>query len=301
MSIRARVKLRLGCILLVYFGLSSSIELCAQQPEGTGPSKVAKNLAWLPPDLDAQIPRDKSELTCPLQSVLEQAGARAVELTRTLENFTALEEIRYQRIGPDDFVEQSDSSTFEYNFGFESHGGGRSTQEYRNPAKGGHTFPSSTQDVGLVAMALIFLPGLQSDYEMTCEGLIKWREKPAYLIRFAQRKDKPGRTLRIRSDKGTYPVMLRGRAWISAENAQVLHMEIKSMEPIHAYKLRSATIAIDYGAVEIHSLNIEMWLPHTIDAYWEYETYRVILLHTFTNFQVFSVDTLERVKPPNTN
>lgn len=301
MSTGSVLKLCLKCIFVLCFGLDSSMRLCAQQSKSATSAKDGKNLPWSPPDIDAQIPTNMGEMACPLQSVLEQAGARAVELTRTLENFTALEEIRYQRNGPDDHVEESDSSTFDYNFGFENHGAGRSTQEYRTPAKGGHTFPSSTQDVGLVAMALIFLPGLQSDYEMTCEALIKWHDQPAYLIGFEQRRDKPGRTLRLRSDKGTYPVMLRGRAWISAENSQVLHMEIKSMEAVHACKLRSAAIAIDYGAVQIRSLKIELWLPHAIDAYWEYENYRVILLHRFTNFQAFSVDTLETVKPPKTN
>ena len=89
------------------------------------------------PILMRRFPQIWVRLACPLQSVLEQAGARAVELTRTLENFTALEEIRYQRIGPDDHVEESDSSTFDYNFGFENHGAGRSTQEYRNTGERG--------------------------------------------------------------------------------------------------------------------------------------------------------------------
>jgi hypothetical protein len=207
--------------------------------------------------------------------------------------------MQYRRLQQDGSLEESDASVFDYTFGFEKRGAGRGSQEYRTPTKGGHTFPASNQDTGEAALALIFLPAMQTDYEMRCEGVDKWNGKLAYLIHFEQKKDKAARTLVFRSDRGMYPVMLRGRAWISAENNQVLHLEANTMDAISVYKLRSSAIAVDYGPVQIHSQSINLWLPKNIEAYWEYDNYRVILFHTFTNFRVFSVETEEKTKLPN--
>ncbi len=196
-------------------------------------------------------------------------------------------------------MEESDSSVFDYTFGFEKRSGGRASQEYRTPTKGSHAFPASGRDTGQAALALIFLPSMQTDYEIKCEGTQKWNGQPAYVIHFEQKKEKPARTFRFQGEKGVYPGMLRGRAWISTENGQVLHLETNLVHAIPAYKILGNAVAIDYGPVQIHSQNMELWLPQSIEAYWEYENYKLILVHTFTNFRVFSVETEEKVKLPN--
>lgn len=233
-------------------------------------------------------------LTCPLSTVLEEVGARAVELTANLENFTAKEQIAYIRLGEQGDVQEQNSSIFDYTFGFETRGAGRASQEYRTVAKDGHPFVASGQDTGLAALPLIFLPAMQGDYEMSCEGVDKWRDRLTYVIRFVQKKDKPARTLLFRAEKGVSPLPLRGRA----DDAQVLHLETNLVQSVPALKLRASAIAIDYGPVQLQSKKIELWLPQYVEAYWEYERYRVILSHTLTNFQVFSVETQEKVSLP---
>ena len=271
----------------------------AQEPTGVVTLGKRKQLLWTPPNVEAPLPVRSGVAPCSLSAVLEQAGKRAVELTATLENFTAEEEIQYEKFEQSGLLEESDSSVFDYTFGFENRGGGRVSQEYRTPSKRGHAFPASSQDTGLAALALIFLPGMQLDYEMSCEGVDNWNGQPAFVIHFEQRKDKPARTLQFRSERGVYAVRLRGRAWISVDNAQVLHLETTSVHSIPAYKLQSNAIAIDYGPVQIRSRKMELWLPQSIEAFWEYQNYRIILVHTFTNFRLFSVDTEEKVKPPS--
>jgi hypothetical protein len=117
--------------------------------------------------------------------------------------------------------------------------------------------------------------------------------------RSGNQKTSPYERCNFAATKVSIPRCLRGRAWIAIDNAQVLHMEINLMHVIPAYKLKSAGIAIDYGPVQIHSRKMDLWLPQNIETYWEYEGYR--LQHALTNFQVFSVDTQEKVKLPSTN
>ena len=190
-----------------------------------------KEIKWATPNVEAPLPAGSESVPCNLSKVLEQAGARAVELTTALEDFTASEEIRYEKLGQSGAVEESDSSVFDYTLAFETRGCGRAIQEYRSPSKGGHPFAASSQATGQAALALIFLPSLQTDYDITCEGVDKWNGQLAYVTHFEQKKDKPPRTLQFRSGKGVYPVMLRGRAWISTENAHVLHLETNLVQP----------------------------------------------------------------------
>jgi hypothetical protein len=290
---------RLAAMTVFCLASCWSARVVGQEPTEAESRGKRKELRWAPPDVETALPAVSRIAPCVLSTVLERVGVRASEFAATLEKFTAQEEIQYEKFGQDGALEESDSSVFDYTFGFEQRGAGRGSQEYRTPTKGGHAFPASNQDTGQAALALIFLPAIRTDYEMRCEGVDNSNGKSAYVIHFEQRKDKAARTLVFAGERGVYPVMLRGRAWISAENNQVLHLEANTMDAIRVYKVRNSTIAVDYGPVQIHSQSINLWLPKSIEAYWEYQNYRVILMHTFTNFRVFSVETEEKVKLPN--
>ena len=187
---------------------------------------------------------------------------------------------------------------FDYVYAFERSRGGRASREYRTPAKGSHAFPASNQDTGLAALALIFLPSLQTDYEMNCEGLDKWNGQFAWVMHFQQRKDKPRRTLQFRTDAGLVGAMLKGRAWISMERGQVLHLETNLMQDRPSTNLRLSAISVDYALVQIESKKLELWLPKRVEAYWEISSHRIILYHSFSDFKVFSVDTEQNIERP---
>jgi hypothetical protein len=257
-----------------------------------------RDLRWAPPNVEAALPSLTSIPPCDEGKVLQQAGARAVELTTNLENFTAEERIDYQRLNRDGVPEEVDASVFEYVFAFENVGGGRGSREYRNPAKGGHAFPASGQDTGEVALALIFLPQMQTDYQMKCEGLDKWKGQLAWVVHFRQRKDKPAHTLQFRVTKGTYFAKLAGRAWIAMDGGQIIHLETNTMEAIPSINIQSGSTSIDYAPVQIQSKKLELWLPQRIEAYWEIADRRLILYHTFRDFKVFSVDTEQNIQKP---
>lgn len=278
----------LGCVPLA----------AARRQSGAAKPAKLKGLNWTPPNVDAPLRSIASIPPCDVANVLREAGAHALELTTNLENFSAEEQIQYERLDQTAIPEENDSGVFDYEFAFEQNGAGRSSREYRTPAKGGHAFPASAQDTGQVALALIFHPHMQSDYDMSCEGLDKWKGQLAWVIRFQQRKDRPRRTLQFRTDAGSYAAMLKGRAWISMESGQVLHLETNLMQDIPPMDLRRSAISVDYAPVEIQSRKLELWLPERIEAYWEIGGRRIILYHTFSNFKVFSVDTEQNIEKP---
>jgi hypothetical protein len=258
-----------------------------------------KDLIWSPPDVNAPLRSLSSIPPCDVAKVLQQAGAHVLELTTNLENFTAQEKIEYEKLNQIGFLEEHDSGVFDYVFAFErGAGGARVSREYRTPANGSQVFPASEQDTGQVALGLIFHPNMQSDYDMSCEGLDKWKGQYAWVIQFQQRRDKPRRTLLFRTHEGSYAAMLKGRAWISMGSGQVLRLETTLMKDIPEMDVQSSVVSVDYAPVEIQSRKLELWLPQRVEAYWKISSHRTILYHTFSNFKLFSVETEQNVQKP---
>jgi hypothetical protein len=290
---------RKGALLILVICLVAAEAMPFPSP-GQGDAKPAKHkdLNWIPPDVNAPLKSLSSIPPCDLSKVLEAAGRHALELTSNLENFTAEEKIEYAQLNSSGFLEESDSGVFDYVFAFDRVGGVRTSREFRTPAPGTRAFPASGQDTGQVALGLIFHPDMQSDYDMTCMGLDKWNGQPAWVVQFQQRKARPRRTLQFRGPDKMYPAMLKGRAWLSVEGAQVLHLETTLMKDIPDINIRSSVISVDYAPVTIESRKLELWLPQRVEAYWEIWTHKIVLYHTFRDFKLFSVDTEQNVRKP---
>src|ERR1019366_5739748 len=122
-------------------------------------------LGWNPPNTDAKIRSLDKSISCDLSGILDQTGRRATEFANTLEKFTAQESIEYKRFDRRGDLKETQSGTFDYTFAFEERDGGTASQEYRAATKGSRVFVEAGHDVGQVALALIFLPSLQTDYE----------------------------------------------------------------------------------------------------------------------------------------
>jgi hypothetical protein len=70
---------------------------------------------------------------------------------------------------------------------------------------------------------------------------------------------------------------------------------------ILAIQLREMAISVDYAAVESPSQNLEVWLPQFAIAYTDYADRRMIIEHTFSDFQLFSVKTEQVIQSPKKN
>lgn len=289
-------------ILTVKFRMSRAIALSclasiactnlpAQQQNAKEPQAQRNHLKWAPPNVDAPLRSLTAIPPCDIAKVMQDVGSHALELTANLQNFTAEEQIAYEQWSYSGVPQDNDSGLFHYVFAFEQHGGEVVSREYRNPTKGGHAFPASGQDTGQVTLGLIFLPRMQPDYDMKCEGRDQWKGHPAWVIRFRQRKDRPRRTMQFYIQGGKIGAMLKGRAWIDIDSGQVLHLETNLMHGIPDAGVRRGALTVDYAPVEIHSRQVQLWLPQQLEAFWEFGTYRVILFHTFHNFRLFTVET----------
>ena len=145
----------------------------------------------------------------------------------------------------------------------------------------------------------MFLPDLQTDYEMKCEGTDERNGEPEWVVHFQQRKDRPSRTATVWVSGVNRAGMLKGRAWIAKNNFQIVHLESSLMDGVPDIELEGLAVSVDYRPVQSPSSSLELWLPANIATYWEYQAHRAILEHRFSDFQFFTVDTKEKVQEPS--
>jgi VWFA-related protein len=252
----------------------------------------SRSLNWTPPLLDAPFLPAKASVPCVLSDILDRAGARAIQLYNDLQSFSAQEEIEYQASDHMGYLQDAKTGTFDYVVLFQQTPQGTKVEESRKPKRGSHIQTVFAQDVGLPEMALMFLPEIQGDYEIKCEGTAEWNGQRADVVSFAQRKDKSSHTLSFRDLKGAvHAARLKGRAWIKADSGEVIHLESGLMEEIPKTKVRHWYLSVDYVSVEFHAQNVHLLLPQTVDAYCDFEDHRTIAYHTFSDFMLFSVQT----------
>jgi VWFA-related protein len=257
-----------------------------------------RSLNWTPPLLDAPLRSGDPSVPCVLSDVLERAGRRAIQLYDDLQSFSAQEKIDYQASDHMGYLQDSQTGTFDYVVLFEQTPHGTNVEESRKPKRGKHVPAIFSQDVGVAEMALMFLPEIQGDYEMKCDGSTEWRGQHADVVSFVQRKDRSSHTLAFRDAKGAlHAAKLKGRAWINSDFGEVIHLESGLLEGIPNTKVRQWYLSADYGPVKFNEENIRLLLPQTVDAYCDFDDHRSIVYHTFSDFMLFAVRIVQDVKP----
>jgi hypothetical protein len=286
---------------LAAIGLFATCPAAKSQPSGPTQEKQKKpaELHWDPPQVDEPVPGLSITPPCSLHNVLNQAGHRAAELVDLLQNFDAHEHLRFEQTDRLGMSEMFIAENFDYLVDFGEQSGPLKVQETRTPLAGSDNAHLSTiVDKGLPVLALIFYPGMQSDYEMRCEGSTQWNNQLAWVVYFRQVDGVRPRTLSMGTAASVIPVSLKGRAWIAADTGQIMHLETNLVKGVPIIELRANAVSIDYAPVEFPSRYIQLWLPKSAVAYTDYGKRRTIIEHTFSDFQLFSVQTQQIIEKP---
>jgi hypothetical protein len=190
---------------------------------------------------------------------------------------------------------------FDYLVDFGEKSDALTVHETRTPLAGSdNAHVNEIADRGLPVLALLFNPNLQSDYEMRCEGFAQWDNQPAWVVYFRQSTEKRPRTSGIRTEKQILEVSLKGPGWIAPDSGQVMHLETNLVKGIATIGLQGNAVSVDYAPVKFRSRDVEIWLPQSATAYSDYGKRRMIIGHTFLDFQPFSVRTQQVIEKPKT-
>jgi hypothetical protein len=163
-------------------------------------------------------------------------------------------------------------------------------------------FPYQLASHGLPSIVLIFHPLLVSDFNMKCEGLGRIGGSLAWQVYFEQREDPVSQIRRYRVNARTFPVALKGRAWIDANTRQVVRLETDLREPYPDLRLAAEHLVMEYGPVQFKSRKEVPWLPASADYYAIYAGHRFHRRHTFTDYFLFSIEDQQKIgAPPKEN
>jgi tetratricopeptide (TPR) repeat protein len=256
---------------------------------------------WMPPDVDAAVPAVEPGASCAVDDVVKKAGERLTELVSDVDRFTATESFSHESINRLGIPAPPEKRKFNYVVSLqEVQRGYLIAEEYRTAEGGPAAFPDGVETKGLPALVLIFHPYNAGSFEMTCEGLARWNGGLAWQVHFKQRPDKPNRmkSYRIGAEGPSYHVSLKGRAWISADNYQIVRLETDLISPIPQIRLLADHAAIEYGPVRFEKGNVSMWLPQSADVYYDWKGRRVHRRHSFSNYLLFGVEDKQKITVP---
>ncbi|HEY1470721.1 MAG TPA: tetratricopeptide repeat protein [Candidatus Acidoferrum sp.] len=255
---------------------------------------------WAPPDVDAGVPPTAPRVSCSLQDVLHKTQQRILKQLGDLEKFSATERVEHQVLDVSGVWTNPVSQDFDYLI-FVHHTASLPYyfDEDRNGGESLYSFPSTLATRGLVSLGFMVVnPVFSKDFQFTCEGLGARNGKPAWQLYFAQRADVPSR-VRSWNYKGiNYPIPLKGRMWVGANNFNIMHLETTLREPVAGLRLKREQLMVDYGPVRFRSAATELWLPSQGEMYFELLGHRYHHKHTLTNYLLFDVDTKNKIKAP---
>ena len=256
---------------------------------------------WLPPDVDEKMPLVETGAACPLDDVVQKAGDQLVAFVRDVDRFTATETLTHESINKYGISLAAEKRKFDYLVSIQdSRKGYLSVTEYRNGGGAQEEFPDGIVTNGLPALVLVFHPYYAPNYEMACEGLARANNGLAWQIHFRQRPDKPNaiKSYQFGMKGPSYPVALKGRVWISADNYQIMRMETDIVAPIPQIRLIAEHAAIEYGPVKFQQGQVTLWLPQSAEVYFAWGRRQIHRRHSFSNYLMFGVDENQRIAAP---
>jgi tetratricopeptide (TPR) repeat protein len=244
---------------------------------------------WAPPGVDDAKPPVVTDVKCPYDQVLEKSGARVQQLVEDVSHFLATEYLVHEQL--DRFGNPNSKETRKFYYVAtirEQSPGYFMVDEDRQLQRGEVTNPDGIITKGFMSLALIFHPDIRSDFQISCEGLSQWQGQAAWLMYFRQRDDKPSRFGKYIVGRQPYDVRLKGRAWITASDFEIVRMESELLRPVD--KLSVQHQIVQYGPVHFNSRNVDLWLPKSVDLYLEINRRRYYRQHSFDRYTLFSVD-----------
>jgi tetratricopeptide (TPR) repeat protein len=269
-------------------------------PSGTDLSLAASEpflpeSSWGPPGVDDVRPPVAPGVVCPYQPVLDAASERVKELADNIMRFAAVEDMVHEQLDKTGNPITKETRKFNYVASItEEQPGYLSTSEYRDLRYGVTDLPDHIATTGFVTLALIFHPDMRDNFQMTCEGLGDWHGQPAWLMYFRQRDDKPDRFADYIVGTQRYPMKLKGRAWISTSNLQIVRIESDLLSPLPQMPVQHQIV--EYGPVRFQSDKTELWLPQRVDIYLELNHHRYHRRHSFGHYMLFAVNSQDKTQ-----
>jgi hypothetical protein len=253
---------------------------------------------WSAPDSDLVGSEIMSGAPCSLSQVLSNVGKRVEELVQNVEKFSATEVVEHHSVDRSGHLKPAEIRKFNYVVSMaKTRSGLIDVEEYRTGASNSE-FPDHIATIGTPALILIFHPKYVNDFIITCEGLSQWQGRPAWRLRYEERRDRRDAMMGVKLPSGSFHLRLRGRAWVLSDSYQVKHLESDVADPVPKIRLRLQHQNVDYSPVRSPETKREVWLPESTEMYMDFLGRRFYRRHDFTDIEFFSVRVEQTISDP---
>jgi hypothetical protein len=246
--------------------------------------------------MDLHKPPPSQFGACSLDDVLPHVSANAREFVDNVNRITATEILKLERRRRNGQLEDTVHIKANYVVNIQLRDSRYfAVDEYRNvqPDRGGFI-----EAIGSTTLVLVFHPIHLDEFDVTCKGLGIWHGTPAYLLNFQQRPDRPNTMSDFSTRAGTYPINLKGTAWVDATTFQVVHLETDLLNPIPELFLDLEHQSLDYGPVAFAARHVSLWLPQSVDINVHLSGKQFNARHFYSNYQLFVIDTGQKIAKP---
>jgi tetratricopeptide (TPR) repeat protein len=255
--------------------------------------------AWQPPGIDDVRLSLAQGVECPAGQVIYESGKRVEELVDDVARVAAIEDITHQTLDEVGNPINTENRKYDYVASItETDSGLLAVDEYRTSVTRLYDYPGGIASTGFSSLALVFHPHVRDNFELRCEGLGDWNGRATWLIHFQQRDDRPNVTHSYDIGGQIYPVKLKGRAWISPDKFQIVRIEAEMVRPMPEILLLSEHQIVDYGPVPFPRKEVSLWLPKSVEIYFDFRKHRYHRRHSFDHYMLYSVDSVEKRKEP---
>ncbi len=249
--------------------------------------------AWGPPGIDDVKPTIAPGVICPSDQVIDMSGKRVKQFVDSMAQFSAVEDLVHEQLDQIGSPITKETRKFDYVASItEERPGFLAVDEYRNTRYGIPDLPDHIATTGFVTLALVFHPDMRDNFQITCEGLGQWHGQAAWLMRFQQREDKPNRLENLQVGEEAYRVDQKGRAWISADNFQIVRIESELVNPVQRLSVQHQIA--EYGPVHFQKKDIDLWLPQSADLFFQINRQRYHRRHSFDHYMLFSINSEDK-------
>ncbi len=260
-------------------------------------SEPELTVTWQPPGIDEAKPSIAAGVTCPYEQVLAGIESNAQQLAENVGRFAAIEDMLHERLDSFGNPTGREITKFDYVANISQPAPGLlQVDEFRTGRYGVDSLPDDIVTGGFPSLALVFLPSIRVNYEITCEGLSEWHGQAVWLMHFRQREDRPSSIGRFKAGSTAYPINLKGRAWITADTFQIVRLESELVSPMRQIQFLTEHSIAEYGPVHFQKKNVDLWLPKSADVYLDIRHHRYHRRHSFDHYMLFSIDSEQKVR-----
>lgn len=277
----------------------SEITTSFPDPLRAVPKAALSTQTWRPPDVDDAKPTLAHGVNCATAQVLAGAGQRVQELVQDVTRFAADEDLFHKSLDAVGLSTHAEARKYNYVAAVSSQPGSILIDEYRSDKVPQGGDPDGIASTGFVMLALVFHPEMQGDFDFDCEGQSQRSGQPSWIVHFRQRHDRSNHMHTYSVGGEPYRVDLKGRAWISPDNFQIVRIEADMVTPVHEIQLLGEHQVVEYGPVPFAKMNTMLWLPKTAEIYLDFRKHHYYRRHSFDHYMLFAVDTQEKDKVPH--